>query len=150
MQYWLMKTEPGAYSIDDLKRKGVDSWDGVRNYQARNFMQHMRVGDGVLFYHSSAHPTGVYGLATVAALAHPDQSQFDKNNTHFDPKATQEKPIWYCVDVRFVKKCARPVSLEEIKRDKALEGMLVRAPGSRLSVQPVSQKHFEHILGLSL
>jgi predicted RNA-binding protein with PUA-like domain len=147
MNYWLMKTEGETYSIDDLKRKKVDAWDGVRNYQARNFMRQMQVGDGVLFYHSGKAP-GVYGLAKVAKLAHPDHSQFDKKDSHFDPKATKAKPIWYCVDVRFVKKLKIPVSLAQIKADPNLKGMAVRERASRLSVQPVSQKHFKYILSL--
>jgi predicted RNA-binding protein with PUA-like domain len=149
MNYWLMKSEPSAYSIDDLKKKKVDAWGGVRNYQARNFMMAMKMGDGVLFYHSSAKPNGVYGLAKVAKLAHPDQSQFDTKDSHFDQKATKEKPIWQCVDVQFVKKFKAPISLEQIKRDKKLAGMRVREVGSRLSVQPVSKEHFEYIVYLA-
>lgn len=144
MNYWLMKTEPGVYSIDDLKKKGTDAWDGVRNYQARNFMMTMKVGDGVLFYHSGKEP-GVVGLAKVAKLAYPDASQFDKKDMHFDPKATKEKPIWFCVDVQFVQKFKTPMMLAQIKREKKLAGMRVREVGSRLSVQPVSKEHFEHI-----
>ncbi|MEI7720082.1 MAG: EVE domain-containing protein [bacterium] len=139
-----MKTEPGVYSIDDLKKKGTDAWDGVRNYQARNFMMTMKVGDGVLFYHSGKEP-GVVGLAKVAKLAYPDASQFDKKDMHFDPKATKEKPIWFCVDVQFVQKFKTPMMLAQIKREKKLAGMRVREVGSRLSVQPVSKEHFEHI-----
>jgi len=148
MNYWLMKTEPGAYSIDDLKEKGTDAWDGVRNYQARNFMMQMHVGDGVLFYHSGKEPA-VVGLAKVARLAYPDASQFDKQDSHFDPKSKKEKPLWWCVDVKFVKKFKTPVSLVEIKREKKLAGMRVREVGSRLSVQPVSKEHFEYIVQMA-
>ncbi len=144
-----MKTEPSAYSIDDLRRKGVDSWDGVRNYQARNFMMKMEVGDGVLFYHSSSKPMGVAGLARIAKVAHPDHSQFDPKNSHFDPKATKEKPLWYCADMKFVKKFIEVITLEQLKVDKKLEGMRLLQRGSRLSVQPVSKEHFEHILQLA-
>jgi predicted RNA-binding protein with PUA-like domain len=153
-QYWLMKSEGDCYSIDDLARDGTASWDGVRNYQARNFMtQDMRVGDLVLFYHSNSSPSGVYGIAKVATLAHPDESQFKKSAksklasdmSHFDPKATRDKPIWYCIDVAFVSKARTPLSLTLIKSDPELSGMLVRAPGSRLSIQPVSEKHFVYI-----
>ena len=110
-------------------------------------MMQMQVGDGVLFYHSGKEPA-VVGLAKVKALAHPDRSQFDRGDMHFDSKATKEKPIWFCVDVRFVKKFKTPVSLVEIKREKKLAGMRVREVGSRLSVQPVSKEHFEYIVGL--
>ena len=148
MNYWLMKSEPEAYSIDDLKRNGVDSWDGVRNYQARNFMMAMKVGDKVLFYHSGKEPA-VAGVAAVAKVAHVDASQFNKKDSHFDPKATKEKPIWYCVDVKFVKKFKKLVTLAQIKNDSNLKGMRVREQGSRLSVQPVSENHFKYILELA-
>jgi predicted RNA-binding protein with PUA-like domain len=148
-QFWLFKTEPEGYSIDDLKRDRVEPWTGVRNYQARNFMQQMKKGDLCLFYHSSTDPLAVVGVAKVAAAAHPDATQFDKKSRYFDPKATQEKPIWYCVDVGFVEKFKNPVTLAEIKIDPKLNGMLLRAKRSRLSVQPVSQKHFDHICKLS-
>ncbi|MBI1862838.1 EVE domain-containing protein [Candidatus Microgenomates bacterium] len=142
--YWLMKTEPAMYSIDTLQRDGKTQWDGVRNYQARNNMKNMAIGDMVLFYHSITDP-GVYGIARVCALAHPDTSQFDPNDEHFDPKNNPEKPMWWCVDVEFVEKLKRPVSLETLKSDPRLEGMVVRTRGSRLSVQPVSKVHFEYI-----
>lgn len=146
MNYWLMKSEGDCYSIDDLKRDGKTPWSGVRSYQARNFMMRdMKVGDLVLFYHSNSKPSGVYGIGKVTSAAHPDETQFDKKDEHFDPKATKEKPIWYCVDVAFVEKFKNPVSLDALKFDPKLEGMLVRAKGSRLSVQPVSEKHFRHI-----
>ncbi|MBI2120640.1 MAG: EVE domain-containing protein [Parcubacteria group bacterium] len=146
MNYWLMKTEPDAYSIDDLKRDKKTPWSGVRNYQARNFMMRdMEKGDLVLFYHSSSKPAGVYGIGKVASAAHPDETQFDAKGKYYDPKATKEKPRWYCVDISFVKKSKNPVSLAAVKFDPKLEGMLVRTRGSRLSIQPVSEKHFRHI-----
>ena len=148
MQYWLMKSEPEAYSIDDLKRKGTDAWDGVRNYQARNFMMEDEGGGQNPFYHSGKEP-GVAGVAAVAKLAHADASQFNKKDSHFDPKATGEKPIWYCVDVQFVKKFKKQVSLAQIKADPSLKGMRVREVGSRLSVQPVSENHFKYVVGLA-
>ena len=152
MNYWLIKSEGECYSIDDLKRDKKTSWDGVRNYQARNFMtRDMHIGDGVLFYHSIGNvkePAGVYGVARVASDAHVDATQFDKREMHYDAKATRDKPIWHCVDIAFVSKLKNPVTLAEIKIDSALDGMLVRARGSRLSVQPVSEKHFKHIVGL--
>ena len=147
MNYWLLKSEEECYSIADLKRDKVTPWSGVRNYQARNFMmREMEVGDLALFYHSSSKQAGVYGIAKIVSEAHPDETQFDPNNEHYDPKASKEKPIWFCVDVAFVEIFNEPITLLEIKRDSALEGMLVRARGSRLSIQPVSKEHFEHIV----
>ena len=150
MNYWLIKSEGSCYSIDDLKRDRKTAWTGIRNYQARNFMRdEMRVGDLVLFYHSlgktAGEPSGIYGIAKVASKPHPDMTQFDKKDMHYDPKAKEETPIWACVDVAFVKKFKAPVTLGDIKRDRALEGMEVRRAGSRLSVMPVSEKHFKHI-----
>ncbi len=148
-KYWLMKSEPTCYSIDDLKRDKKTDWDGVRNYQARNFMRDkMSVGDGILFYHSSTTPAGVVGIAKVATVAHPDESAQDKKDDHYDPKATKENPIWMCVDVSFVKKFKDIVTLEEIKANSKLEGIMVAARGSRLSVQPVSAAHFKLIESL--
>jgi predicted RNA-binding protein with PUA-like domain len=150
MHYWLIKSEGDCYPIDALKKDKRTAWTEVRNYQARNFMiRDMQIGDLILFYHSSAEPTGVYGLAKVAREAHPDETQFDKKSEYYDPKSTRTKPIWECVDVAFVEKFQKPVSLEEIKKDKALEGMVVRARGSRLSIQPVSPEHFRHIQKLA-
>ncbi len=148
MAHWLLKSEGSCYSIDDLKRDGKTSWSGIRNYQARNFMREMKVGDMCLFYHSSSEPTGVYGVAEVVGEAHADATQFDKKDEHFDPKATAEKPIWECVDVSFVQKFAAPVTLTEIKRNPKFKGIMVAQTGSRLSVQPVSPKHFSDLVGL--
>jgi predicted RNA-binding protein with PUA-like domain len=146
MNYWLMKSEGRCYSIDDLKRDKKTPWGGVRNYQARNFMvRDMKKGDLVLFYHSNSQPSGVYGIAKIASAAHPDETQFDKKDEHYDLKAVKEKPVWYCVDVAFVKKFKNPISLDAIKFNPKLEGMMVRMKGSRLSIQPVSEKHFRHI-----
>jgi predicted RNA-binding protein with PUA-like domain len=146
MQYWLLKSEGDCYSIDDLKKDKQTSWSGIRNYQARNFMRDdIAKGDMVLFYHSNSKPNGIYGIAKVVSTAHPDETQFDKKDDHYDPKSKKENPPWMCVDVAFVKKFPEPVSLEEIKHDPHLEGMMVRAVGSRLSVQPVSEKHFTYI-----
>ena len=147
MNYWLLKTETSGFSIDDLERVKVEPWTGVRNYQARNFMaKDMKVGDLCLFYHSSANPTGVYGIAKVASKPHADETQFNKKSHYFEPRATREKPVWFCVDVAFVKKLKNPVSLAEIKNDPNLSGMMVRVQGSRLSIQPVSEKHFKYII----
>ena len=151
-RYWLMKSEPTECSIDDLERapRQTVPWVGVRNYQARNFMRDdMRVGDLVLFYHSNGtpeSPTGIYGVAKVASKPHPDETQFDTKDMHYDPKAKEDQPIWACVDMAFVKKFKMPVTLGDLKRDRALEGMEVRKTGSRLSVMPVSEKHFRHII----
>ncbi len=148
-RYWLSKTEAVMFSIDDLQRVGVTQWDGVRNYQARNYMMHdMNVDDEILIYHSVT-DTGVYGVGRVHTRAHPDSSQFDKNDEHYDPKSSPDKPIWYCVDVAFVEKFPRFVSLEDIKADPKLEGMVVRQKGSRLSIQPVTKEHFDHIVKLA-
>lgn len=152
MNYWLIKSEASCYSIDDLKRDQKTAWTGVRNYQARNFMRAMRPGDRVLFYHSSGTsdmPTGVYGLARVAAAAHTDETQFDKHDDHYDPKSTREKPIWECADMAFVKKFKNPVTLTQIKFEPALSGIMVAQHGSRLSVQPVSENHYQQIVSMA-
>ena len=150
MNYWLIKSEPTCYSIDDLKKDKKTPWNGVRNYQARNFMRdNMKIGDMALFYHSSTEIPGVYGVAKVASIPHTDFSAFDTKDEHFDPKATVDKPIWKCVDFSFVKKLPRPVTLEEIKKDHRLGGIMVTQKGSRLSIQPVSKFHFDRIIDLS-
>lgn len=149
MKYWLFKSEGDCYSIDDLKRDKEAAWTGIRNYQARNFMmKDMSVGDPVLFYHSSSKPTGVYGLAKVGSAPHVDLTQFDSKDEHMDPKATNEKPIWHCVDIAFAKKFREPITLEEIKKDQKLDGIVLTQRGSRLSIQPVSGEHFKHILSM--
>jgi predicted RNA-binding protein with PUA-like domain len=149
-RYWLMKTEPGCYSIDDLSRDGRTFWDGVRNYQARNFMRDdMKVGDEVLFYHSNAEPTGVAGLAKVVRGAYPDHTALDPKNDHYDPKSTVLDPIWMMVDVGFVEKFAEVVTLAELKSSAELTGMMVIQRGSRLSIQPVEEKHFKQVVKLA-
>lgn len=148
-KYWLMKSEPDTYSIDQLQKDKTTWWEGVRNYQARNYMmKEMNVGDEVLFYHSSCEIPGVAGLATISKEAEPDQLQFDKKSDYYDPKATKEKPIWFCTQVKFVKLAKNYVSLEQIRKDKKLKDMMVIQKGSRLSIQPVAQADFEHILKL--
>jgi len=146
MNYYLMKSEPDCFSIDDLKKKKVSSWDGVRNYQARNFMMQMKRGDKVLFYHSSAKEIGVVGVMSVAKEAYPDHTAQDKNNEHYDSKSTKEKPIWYMVDVKFEQKLPRTVLLSELKQEKDLQNMSVLQKGSRLSVTPLTKREFEKIL----
>jgi predicted RNA-binding protein with PUA-like domain len=149
-KYWLMKTEPDVFSIQDLKKNKTTLWEGVRNYQARNFMVSMEVGDDVLFYHSSCEVPGVAGLAVVSKKAVPDPLQFEKKSEYYDPKATKEKPIWHCVEVKFVTEFNDIVSLEQIKKDKKLATMLVIKKGQRLSIQPVIESEFEHIHQLRL
>ncbi len=160
--FWLIKTEADCYSIDDLQRDKKTPWAGVRNFQARNFMRdRMKVGDMALFYHSSSkdkqRPNGIYGLAKVASLPYPDETAFDSTDEHFDPvsfakrkhakqKGIEYIPTWMLVDFAFVKKFETPFTLSEIKLDPHLESMMVRQQGSRLSIQPVSEKHFNYIV----
>lgn len=144
-----MKSEPDAYSIDDLERDGREMWDGVRNYQARNMMRDdMRVGDDVLFYHSNCKEPAIVGLAKVASEAYPDPTQFDPDSGYYDPKSDPDDPRWLLVDVEFVRKLARPIPLSELKAHPALDGMLLTRRGNRLSVMPVSDAHQDVILGL--
>ena len=146
-KYWLLKSEPDAYSIDDLKRDGSTYWDGVRNYQARNFMRDdMKVGDGVLYYHSNCKPPGIVGIARVSREGYPDPTQFDEESHYYDPKATEEDPRWIVVDVEYVAKLDEPLSLPELKENPKLEGLPLLQKGQRLSVQPVDGKHWRHIL----
>ncbi len=145
MNYWLLKTESQGYSIDSLKKDKKTAWSGVRNYQARNFMQSMMVGDLCLFYHSGKE-TAVVGVAKVVGKPHADETQFVKGGHYFEPRASKEKPVWFCPDIQFVKKFKIPVPLGAIKADPKLKGIPVAAQGSRLSVQPVSEKHFNYIV----
>lgn len=144
-----MKSEPDVFSIDTLKAKKKSGWDGVRNYQARNFMRDdMKNGDMVLFYHSSCDVPGVAGLAIVSKESHPDPTQFDPKSDYYDPKATLENPRWFMVEVSFVEKFDAVVTLGQIKNVKALENMPLVQKGSRLSINPVSEKEYKTILGL--
>jgi predicted RNA-binding protein with PUA-like domain len=147
MADWLMKTEPDVFGIDDLARKRVEQWDGVRNFTARNHMQAMQVDDRVLFYHSSTDPPGVAGLARVCRAAYPDFTSWDPQSKYYDPKSTAEKPRWFMVDVEFVEKFARLVPLDEIRRTRGLQDMILLR-WSRLSVQPVTPAHFDIICRL--
>ena len=149
MKYWLLKSEESCYSIDNLKTDKKTAWSGVRNYQARNFMKDMSVGDLCLFYHSNSKPTGVAGVCKVVASAHTDETAFDPKDEHYDSKSTKEKPIWECVDVEVVKKFKEVITLRDIKLDPILAGMILTQIGSRLSVQPVSKEHFEYILNIN-
>lgn len=137
-----MKSEPDVFSIDQLIKDKKTWWTGVRNYQARNFMQSMKVGDQVLFYHSSADPSGVAGIAEVSKSAEPDSTQFEKKSDYFEPKATKEKPMWFCVEVKPVKKFKNFIPLDQLRDEKALADMLVLKKGQRLSIQPVTEKEF--------
>ncbi len=150
-RYWLMKSEPDAFSIDDLQRVGTEPWNGVRNYQARNFRRYgMKVGDGILFYHSNTKVPGIVGTATVASAAYPDDTQFDPTSDYHDPKASREQPRWYLVDVAFERKLAHVIALDEIKRhtDELGEGFPLTAKGNRLSVFPVTAAQWKLLLAL--
>jgi predicted RNA-binding protein with PUA-like domain len=150
-KYWLMKSEPNVYSIQDLEREGRAEWDGVRNYQARNYMRdEMAVGDLVLFYHSNAKPPGVAGVARVCSESYPDPTQFDDESQYFDPKATKEKPRWMLVDVEHVETFDELLPLEVLKEHAdELDGMMVIKRGIRFSVQPVEKAHFQKVLKLA-
>ncbi len=150
-RHWLMKSEPDAFSIDDLERVGTEPWDGVRNYQARNFMRDgMQVGDRILFYHSNTKVPGIAGIATVASEAYPDESQFNPKSKYHDPKATREAPRWHLVDVAFERKLKRVIPLEEIKEhaDQLGEEFALIRKGNRLSVFPVSAAQYDYLLSL--
>jgi len=148
-RFWLMKCEPSAYAIDDLERDGKTSWEGVRNFQARNFLRdQMQVGDGVLFYASSADPSGVTGLAEISRAGYPDQFSWTKGHKYYDEGSSPENPTWYMVDIRFVERFPGTVSLETLKQTKGLESMMVTRKGSRLSVQPVTKAEFDIVTKL--
>ena len=148
MRYWLMKTEPDEFSIDDLGKKKVEPWTGVRNYQARNFIREMQAGDGVLFYHSSCEVPGVAGIAEVVATAYPDPTQFDKKSDYYDAASKREEPRWSLVDVKYKRKLKRVIPLSELKDRDELEGFALLARGNRLSVLPVTKPQWDFILGL--
>ena len=148
MRYWLMKTEPDEFSIDDLAKKKVEPWTGVRNYQARNFIREMQAGDGVLFYHSSCEVPGVAGIAEVVATAYPDPTQFDKKSDYYDAASKREEPRWSLVDVKYKRKLKRVIPLSELKDRDELEGFALLARGNRLSVLPVTKPQWDFILGL--
>ena len=149
-QYWLLKSEPDVFSIDDLAARKSTPWEGVRNYTARNSMRDaMKIGDLAIFYHSRAEPPAAVGLARVCSAPYPDPTQFDKKSPYFDPKATRAAPRWILVDVAFVEKFPAPVPLARLKEDPALREMLVVQKGQRLSVQPVAPAHFARVLALA-
>ncbi len=151
MQYWLIKSEPTTYSIDDLQRIKQDHWEGVRNYQARNFMRdEMKVDDLALFYHSNATPPGVVGIARICREAHPDFTAWDPKSKYFDPKSSKKKPRWMMVDVEFVEKFPSLISLKELRGYPELKAMVLLQKGSRLSVQRATKSEFTFIRNLGM
>ena len=152
MNYWLIKSEPDAFSIDDLENcpNGTDHWDGIRNYQARNFIRDdMRIGDLAFFYHSNCKPPGIVGICEIVSEAYPDHTAFDSNSKYFDAKSNPENPRWLMVDVKFKRRTSRLISLPEIKEhDEQLEDFPLIRKGNRLSIMPVSKEHWDFILSL--
>ena len=149
MAYWLMKSEPDVYSIDDLQRDGREMWDSIRNYQARNMMRDdMEIGDEVFFYHSSCKEPAVVGISRVASEPYPDPTQFDPDSKYFDPKSSKDEPRWILVDVEFVRKFSRPVTLAAIKAHPGLEDMILTRRGNRLSIMPVDKAHWDIIVSM--
>lgn len=152
MNYWLMKSEPSCFSLDDLKRMpdGIEHWDGVRNYQARNLLRDtLKVGDGVLFYHSNCKEPAIVGLAKVVREGYPDFTALDPREKHFDPKSTNARPIWYMVDVKYVSHLPRPLSRADLHQHPLLAGMGVLRKGNRLSVQPVTPREWQTVMELN-
>ena len=148
-RYWLMKSEPNCFSIDDLAKRPnqTEPWDGVRNYQARNFMRNdMKVGDPIFFYHSNCKPPGIVGIAKVASEPYPDFTAFDPSSDHPDPNSTPENPRWFMVDVKYVEKFPKIISLNELKQHPELENMPLLRKGNRLSVMPVNKPEWDFIL----
>ena len=151
MQYWLMKSEPDAFGIDDLATmpEQTEHWDGVRNYQARNMMRDdMKLGDKVFFYHSNCDEPGIVGIAEICREGYPDFTAFDPDNKHFDPKSNPDKATWIMVDVRFVRKLSRTITLKELKEHPTLSGLTLLRKGNRLSIMPVSKPDWDYIINL--
>lgn len=146
--YWLLKSEPDAFGIDDLERQGVAPWDGVRNYQARNNLRAMRLGERAFFYHSSVDPAGIVGIMEVATEAYPDHTAWDPASKYFDARSTPEKPVWFMPDVRFVERFPRMITLAELRATPGLERMALLQRGQRLSVQPVTEDEWNVICRL--
>lgn len=144
--YWLLKTEPDTFSIDDLKARKKEPWTGVRNYQARNYMREMKKGDLCFFYHSSCTIPGIAGICKISKIGVVDETQFDQKSQYYDLKSKKENPTWVCVEVSFVKKFPRIISLESLRKDEKLSEMRLLQKGSRLSVQPVNKQDFDYIL----
>lgn len=149
MNYWLMKSEPDTFSIDDLKAVKIEHWDGVRNYQARNMMRdEMKKGDLVFFYHSNCSEPGIVGIMKVHQEAYPDFTSWDSSSKYFDAKSTEENPRWFMVDVKYQRKLKRTISLQELKSATKLENMPLVRRGNRLSIMPVTKKEWDYILSL--
>ena len=151
MRYWLMKSEPSEFSIDDLEKRPhqTEHWDGVRNYQARNMMRdEMNVGDLVFFYHSNCNTPGIVGIARIAREAYPDFTAFDVNNQHYDPGSKPDNPRWFMVDVQFVRKLKRTITLNELKGRPELDGLALVRRGNRLSIMPVTAAQWAFVLSL--
>lgn len=149
-KYWMVKSEPDVYSIEHLEKEGTTYWDGVRNYQARNILRdEMKVGDRVLYYHSNTDPAGVVGICEVIKEGYPDFTAFDPEDNHYDPKSKEDKPTWIMVDVKFVEKFNRMVTLAEIKENDKLQDMKLVQRGNRLSVMPVTKEEYNEILKMS-
>ncbi len=149
--YWLMKSEPETFSIDDLKNcpNQTDCWSGVRNFQARNMMRdQMQLKDQIFFYHSNCKPPGIVGIAEVVRTSYPDYTQFDPKSKYYDPRATKDKPYWYLVDVKFKKKFAEIISLEDLRNNKDLKNMPLLRQGNRLSIMPVTPEEWESIMAM--
>lgn len=147
--YWLMKSEPDVFSIQDLEASGMTGWDGVRNYQARNYLRDgIKVGDGVLFYHSSTHQSGISGIAEVVRGGYPDDTAFDPTNAHFDPKSNPARPTWYRVDLKFVRAFPSVLSIQTLRKTPGLQKMVLFRNG-RLSVQPITKKEWMIIMRLA-
>ncbi|MBL1214430.1 MAG: EVE domain-containing protein [Ignavibacteriae bacterium] len=149
-KYWLFKSEPNAYSIYDMEKDKTTFWDGVRNYQARNFIRDdMKKGDQVLFYHSNAKPNAVAGICEIIKEGYPDFTAFDPDNKHFDPKSKTDEPAWFMVDIKFIKKFKNAVTLEEIKNNTKLKNTRLVQRGNRLSVFPIKKAEFDEIVKMS-
>jgi predicted RNA-binding protein with PUA-like domain len=149
MAYWLMKSEPDVYGIDDLKRDKQEPWDGIRNYQVRNmFRDQMQIGDLAFFYHSNCKPPAVVGIMTIASEAYPDETQFDSKSRYYDAKSNRENPRWLLVDVKYKRKLKREISLKELKAHEELKDFRLNQKGNRLSIIPVEKKEWDLILNL--
>ena len=149
MQYWLMKTEPGEYSIDDLKKDKVEHWDGVRNYQVRNMMRdQMKKGDLAFMYHSNCDEIGIVGIMTIHREGYVDHTAFDKKDKHYDPKSDPQNPRWYMVDVKYKRNLKRTITLKELKNQKNLKDLALLRKGNRLSVIPLTEKEWNFILSM--
>lgn len=149
MNFWLMKSEPGVFGIDDLKRRKTEPWDGVRNYQARNMLRdEMKKGDMALFYHSSCEEPGIVGIMEITKEGYPDPTAIDPNSRYFDPKSDLDNPRWYLVEVRFKRKLKRTITLQELRDQAPLRGMQLLQTGNRLSIMPVTRNEWDYILDM--